>query len=309
MMPGTDRRTELLAQVLSGIQVLKAYCWDSAYRERLFEAREVELSVLGTILSVRALMRTMLFVMPTIVPFVTLAAYQALGHDLTIEVTFVTFSFISILRFPLLLIPHAFSLFYEAKVSINRIEAFLALPESPNCDPAAALSTRKVEDSSKDLDTRCMKVGGDPTSGSSSISVAGGVGEGTSDQVKQEGSTALKFEWEGAWRCAGSKDDAADAAKDLKQKDANSPTTQSSDGDAQQGEKGEHLLAVGPTSLTIAPGVHIVEGTVRVFRQKFTLEGAIGSHACSLEANMLEANMRVTTMAFSLGSSLLPVDA
>ena len=25
-------------------------------------------------------------------------------------------------------------------------------------------------------------------------------------------------------------------------------------------------------------------GTVRVFRQKFTLEDAIGSHACSLEA-------------------------
>jgi hypothetical protein len=27
-------------------------------------------------------------------------------------------------------------------------------------------------------------------------------------------------------------------------------------------------------------------GTVRVFRQKFTLEDAIGSHACSLQANM-----------------------
>jgi hypothetical protein len=40
-------------------------------------------------------------------------------------------------------------------------------------------------------------------------------------------------------------------------------------------------------------------GTVRVFRQKFTLEDAIGSHACSLEANM-----RVTN-GIPLGSSLL----
>jgi hypothetical protein len=39
-------------------------------------------------------------------------------------------------------------------------------------------------------------------------------------------------------------------------------------------------------------------GTVRVFRQKFTLEDAIGSHACSLEANM-----RVTS-GIPLGSSL-----
>jgi hypothetical protein len=43
-------------------------------------------------------------------------------------------------------------------------------------------------------------------------------------------------------------------------------------------------------------------GTVRVFRQKFTLEDAIGSHACSLQANM-----RVTN-GIPLGSSLfLPV--
>jgi hypothetical protein len=38
---------------------------------------------------------------------------------------------------------------------------------------------------------------------------------------------------------------------------------------------------------------------VRVFRQKFTLEDAIGSHACSLEANM-----RVTN-GIPLGCSLL----
>jgi hypothetical protein len=40
-------------------------------------------------------------------------------------------------------------------------------------------------------------------------------------------------------------------------------------------------------------------GTVRVFRQKFTLVDAIGSHACSLEANK-----RVTN-GIPLGSSLL----
>jgi hypothetical protein len=43
---------------------------------------------------------------------------------------------------------------------------------------------------------------------------------------------------------------------------------------------------------------HRCLGTVRVFRQKFTLEDAIGSHACSLEANM-----RVTN-GIPLGSSL-----
>jgi hypothetical protein len=46
-------------------------------------------------------------------------------------------------------------------------------------------------------------------------------------------------------------------------------------------------------------GLLSVPGTVRVFRQKFTLEDAIGSHACSLEAST-----RVTN-GIPLGSSLL----
>jgi hypothetical protein len=36
--------------------------------------------------------------------------------------------------------------------------------------------------------------------------------------------------------------------------------------------------------------IFLATGTVRVFRQKFTLEDAIGSHACSLQANMRVTN-------------------
>jgi hypothetical protein len=47
----------------------------------------------------------------------------------------------------------------------------------------------------------------------------------------------------------------------------------------------------------------LASGTVRVFRQKITLEDAIGSHACSLEGNMRGIN------GIPLGCSLLlPVD-
>jgi hypothetical protein len=60
------------------------------------------------------------------------------------------------------------------------------------------------------------------------------------------------------------------------------------------------ILAVQPTEIFLcAPGA----GTVRVFRQTFTLEDAIGPHASSLEAS------RRVTNGIPLGSSLfLPVD-
>jgi hypothetical protein len=57
------------------------------------------------------------------------------------------------------------------------------------------------------------------------------------------------------------------------------------------------FMPVGRSSGIVSDGV--LAGPVRVFRQKFTLEDTIGSHACSLEANM-----RVTN-GIPLGSSLL----
>jgi len=56
------------------------------------------------------------------------------------------------------------------------------------------------------------------------------------------------------------------------------------------------LYFIGSGISNIYQGLH---GTVRVFRQKFTLEDAIGSHACSLEANTRVIN------GIPLGSSLL----
>jgi hypothetical protein len=49
------------------------------------------------------------------------------------------------------------------------------------------------------------------------------------------------------------------------------------------------------------PEKYVTKRTVRVFRQKSTLEAAIGSHACSLEANM-----RVTNGIHLKSSLLLP---
>jgi hypothetical protein len=53
------------------------------------------------------------------------------------------------------------------------------------------------------------------------------------------------------------------------------------------------------TNMRTPPCFSSASCAVRVFRQKFTLEDAIGSHACSLEASM-----RVTN-AIPLGCSLL----
>ena len=64
-------------------------------------------------------MRSIVFVAPTLVPFVTLASYSAFGNELTLEMTFLTISFISVLRFPLLLIPQSYAFYFEVNPCPN----------------------------------------------------------------------------------------------------------------------------------------------------------------------------------------------
>jgi hypothetical protein len=62
----------------------------------------------------------------------------------------------------------------------------------------------------------------------------------------------------------------------------------------------QHEVGVNVANPTGQPEEKLMRaGTVRVFGQNFALEDAIGSHACSLEANM-----RVTN-GIPLGSPLL----
>ena len=176
---------------------------------------------------------------PPAVPFITLAAYHAFGNTLTLEATFLTFSFISILRFPLLLIPHSYSLFFEAKVSIDRIEAFLALPESP----------RHADDG--------VGVG---DNGAAS-SVAGSSVAGSDEPAP------LRFKWDALIRSDASSNHLID---DEVPNDGNGngaaaappALADATTGAREQSPAMNDVRAFGHADLTIAPGVHVVVGTV-----------------------------------------------
>ena len=61
MMPAGDARTELMSQLLRGIQVIKAYCWDDVFLSRLQAERKTEVKQLYTFQLPRAVMRAFLY--------------------------------------------------------------------------------------------------------------------------------------------------------------------------------------------------------------------------------------------------------
>ena len=129
MLGHTDARTGFLSEVLHGIEIVKLCAWEDPFAARLELTRRAELRELTCALILRAIMRTTNFLLAPIVGFVTLWAYASFGNELTLETSFMVLSFINILRFPLLLIPHAVALLAEGLVSIQRIESFLVQPE------------------------------------------------------------------------------------------------------------------------------------------------------------------------------------
>ena len=118
MVSHTDRRTDLVSQMLKGIEVVKVYVWESPFAARLEELRGKELRALQGALYWRAVMRASTYVMPSIVTFVTLTTFTLLGGELTLAIVMMTMTFITAIRFPLMIMPNAIALASEGLVAL-----------------------------------------------------------------------------------------------------------------------------------------------------------------------------------------------
>jgi ABC-type multidrug transport system fused ATPase/permease subunit len=125
MLVWMDARTNLISQILNGIQAVKAWGMEAAFAQRIEEMRAQEMHHLGRVNYLTALLRSALFCAPTLVSVITLVCAKWLGQPLSLSVVLETMAYLTVLRFPLLLIPRALALLMEARVSIRRIEAFL----------------------------------------------------------------------------------------------------------------------------------------------------------------------------------------
>ena len=133
MMTYTDRRTKILQSALFGIQLLKSARMEDSFKQRMRVARNLELKETQTILYLEAFLRCVNFCFPSIVALFTFSSIIWFGGELGLPQCIETLAYINIVRFPLLIIPMAASNFFQARVSLSRINAFLNLPESPNC--------------------------------------------------------------------------------------------------------------------------------------------------------------------------------
>lgn len=131
MITATDKRTDVVSQVLEGMEAIKAWSLEPAFAARVEAHRRMELQHATSIHMLDAVLKVILFSVPSLVAVLTIYLAHVMGQRLSLVVVLKMLSYLNILRFPLLIIPLALGNIFQAIVSLKRVEDFMLLPEAP----------------------------------------------------------------------------------------------------------------------------------------------------------------------------------
>ena len=129
MLRSTDQRVKFISEILQGIRICKMMAWEEPMGRTIAAMRAAELSCLRSALLLKAVNLGVLFVYPVCVTFVTFVVYAYLGGSVVPSNVFIVMSFLTLIRFPVSLMPQAITFVSEAKVGLERIQAFLTQEE------------------------------------------------------------------------------------------------------------------------------------------------------------------------------------
>ncbi|XP_028342907.1 ATP-binding cassette sub-family C member 10 isoform X2 [Physeter macrocephalus] len=137
MLRHKDARVKLVTELLSGIRVIKFFGWEQALGARIEACRARELGRLWVIKYLDAACVYLWAALPVVISIVIFITYILLGHQLTATKVFTALALVHMLILPLNNFPWVISGLLEAKVSLDRIQRFLDLP---NHNPQACYS-------------------------------------------------------------------------------------------------------------------------------------------------------------------------
>ena len=117
IMKTIDTRVKLVNEILTGIRVIKYYCWEKPFKGKVSDIRDVELNLHKKI---AYLMYTgidlLMTIVPQLVPLACFSLYPSvMGKPLTSSVAFTSISLFSILQMPFDMMPFCMMLLVQFK--------------------------------------------------------------------------------------------------------------------------------------------------------------------------------------------------
>ena len=117
IMKTVDARVKLMNEVLTGIRVIKYYCWEKPFKGKIDEIRNAELK-LHTKMTylMNSGIDMLMTLIPQLVPLACFSLYPSVeGKPLTSSVAFTSISLFSILQMPFAMMPMCMMLLVQFK--------------------------------------------------------------------------------------------------------------------------------------------------------------------------------------------------
>ncbi|XP_036142954.1 multidrug resistance-associated protein 4 isoform X2 [Monomorium pharaonis] len=128
--PLTDRRVQLMSELVVGIQVVKMYAWEKPFSKIVSVIRKLEINKIRFSLYVRAVCSAIMVITQRLSLYFTLITFVLTGNNLTADVTYETATIFNILEITAaLFFPQALIMMGETMVSMNRLEDLLLMEE------------------------------------------------------------------------------------------------------------------------------------------------------------------------------------
>eukprot|EP00123_Amoebidium_parasiticum_P018050 comp24080_c0_seq1/m.43365 comp24080_c0_seq1/g.43365 ORF comp24080_c0_seq1/g.43365 comp24080_c0_seq1/m.43365 type:complete len:1444 (-) comp24080_c0_seq1:309-4640(-) len=145
-MPLTDSRVQLLSEMLHGMKVLKYFCWEMSFREKVICIRGKEMKYVWRELTHWAFYIFALIVFPIMSMMVTFAAYTKMHGALNAADTFAALAFFNILKFPLMYVGQVATISVQTWVAVGRLSKYLARQstELETCDSSDLSGSAKM---------------------------------------------------------------------------------------------------------------------------------------------------------------------
>ncbi|XP_011705629.1 PREDICTED: multidrug resistance-associated protein 4-like [Wasmannia auropunctata] len=128
--PLTDRRVQLMSELVAGIQVVKMYAWEKPFSKIVSMTRKLEIKKIKFSSYIHAAYLSIIVFTTRLSLYFILITFVLTGNDLTADVTYKISTYFYLLQFTTAVsFPRAMATLSESMVSLNRLENLLLMDE------------------------------------------------------------------------------------------------------------------------------------------------------------------------------------
>ena len=128
-MKATDDRMNITSRTFDIIKVIKLYSWERIFKKKINQKREVELNINQKKLNVQVIVNAIYWSVEPVLCLICIISYNLLYGQMEVDKILTSFFVIEGFVEPLFSLPDFFISLFEAIVSLNRIQDFLAIKD------------------------------------------------------------------------------------------------------------------------------------------------------------------------------------